>query len=96
MVFVISILQLMMSIKSPSDLQVAIDLAIAGNKEILYDLGKYITYNYYMYTHIKKDSPEDLENEKIYTKFREEYPLLYKEVETYVDFNFQKMTNDDD
>jgi len=79
-----------MNIKSPNQLKEAIELAISGNKEILYDIARYVAYNYYMYTHIKKDSKEDMENEQIYSDFRENHVDLYKEVEEIVDMIYNK------
>ncbi len=79
-----------MNIKSPNDLKIAIDLAIKGDVGILYDIARYISYNYYMYMHIKKDSPEDLENEIIYKSFEENYPVLHKDVELLIDGIYQK------
>lgn len=79
-----------MNIKKPEELQTAIDLAIKGDIDILYDIARYVAYNYYMYTHIKKDSPEDKENEKIYKKFKEDLPDLHQEVEEYVDMIYNK------
>ena len=43
---------------------------------------------------IKKDSLEDLENEKIYKKFEQEHNELYDEVEKQVDFLFKRMSSD--
>lgn len=75
-------------IRSAKELQEAIDLAIKGDDDILFSMGKYIAYNYYMNIHIKKDSPDDIENEKIYKRFQLEYPGLWKKVEEWVDYNY--------
>jgi hypothetical protein len=83
-----------MNIKSPSELQEAIDNLVLGDKHMCYDIARYVTYNYYMYTHIKKDSEEDLENEKIYKKFEQEHNELYNDVEKQVDFLFKRMSSD--
>lgn len=79
-----------MSIKNPEQLKEAINLAIQGNIEILYDIANYIAYNYYMYMHIKKDSPEDIENEKIYKDFQENYPETFWEVEKLINDIYEK------
>ncbi len=84
-----------MSITSPRQLQEAIDLAIAGNKSILPDIGKYIACNYYGCMHIKEGSADDLENEKIYTAFKENQSQLYQQVEGWVTYNYQKWDWDD-
>jgi len=80
-----------MDIKTPKDLKEATDLAINGNIEILYDIAKYIAYNYYMYMHIKKGSIEDIENEVIYKAFQKDNPHLYKEVEQLIDTIYEKI-----
>ena len=79
-----------MSITSSKELKAAIDLAIAGNKAILPDIGKYIAYNYYMCFHIKEGSPDDLENEVTYKAFERDYPDLFATVEGWVSYNFNK------
>ncbi len=79
-----------MNIKTPKELQEAINLAISGDKEIIYDIARFIAYNYYMYTHIKKDSPEDKENERIYKEFEKNHPDLFKEVEEDVNIIYDK------
>lgn len=88
------------SITSSKTLKEAIDLAIAGNKKIIPDIAKYITYNYYLCFHIKEGSADDLENEKTYTAFKQEHPDLYNQVEEWVAYNFYKYkkfyTEDDD
>lgn len=83
-----------MQIKTSKDLQEAIELAKSGDYKILFDIGKFISYNFYMNAHVKEGTLEDLENEKIYYKFKDEYPELYKKVEEWVDYNFKKFDND--
>jgi hypothetical protein len=79
-----------MSITSAKQLKYAIDLAVAGNKSILPDIGKFIAYNYYMCFHIKEGSPDDVQNEIHYTDFKMNHPLLYEQVEGWVTFNLRK------
>jgi len=74
-----------MNIKTSNELQEAINLAISGNKSILYDIARYIAYNYYFYTHIKKGSETDIKNEEIYRNFEENHYNLWKEVEEMID-----------
>ncbi len=83
-----------MNIKSPAQLKEAIQMAVDGDKDIITDIGDYITYNYYIYVHTKADSPEDIENEKIYTEFKINHPDLFAEVELWVDYKFKKFKND--
>jgi len=78
------------SITNSEELKSAIDKAIAGDRGILFSIGKYIAYNYYMSFHIKEGSTDDLANEKIYSSFNQEYPKLYEQVEGWVTFNFNK------
>ena len=79
-----------MNIKSPKQLQETIDIAISGDEEIVYDVARYIAYNYYFYTHIKKDSEEDMGNELIYKNFKKEHNDLYKEVEQIIDMIYDR------
>lgn len=75
-------------IRSAKELQEAIFLAKNGDEDILFSMGKYIAYNYYMNIHIKKDSPDDIENEKLYKQFQNDCPELWKKVEEWVDYNY--------
>jgi hypothetical protein len=85
-----------MSITGPEQLQMAIDKAISGDRGILFSIGKYIAYNYYMCFHIKEGSQDDLENEKIYKAFEKEYPDLHAQVEGVVTYYYNRITDDDD
>lgn len=84
------------SITNPTQLQIAIDKAISGDRGVLFSIGKYIAYNYYMCVHIKEGSVDDLENEIIYKAFEKNHPELFKQVEGWVTYNFDKFYNDDD
>lgn len=84
------------SITNPTQLQIAIDKAISGDRGILFSIGKYIAYNYYLCFHIKEGSPEDLENEKIYKAFEKEHQDLYEQVEGLVTYYHGRLTEDDD
>lgn len=79
-----------MDIKSPKELKKAIKEVVSGKSDLIFDIARYVTYNYYMYTHIKKDSPEDKENEKIYKQFEKKHPEHFKAVELWVDYLFKK------
>ena len=78
------------SIKSAAELKECLDKAIAGDKGILFSIGKYIAYNYYMCFHIKEGCDDDLENEKNYSDFKNNHPELYVQVEGWVTYNFNK------
>ncbi len=84
------------SITNPTQLQIAIDKAISGDRGVLFSIGKYIAYNYYLCFHIKEGSPEDLENEKIYKAFEKEHQDLYEQVEGLVNYYHGRLTEDDD
>ena len=62
-------------------------------RDLVYSLGKYVWYNYYQYTHIKKDSPEDKANERIYKALEASDQELYKKIEKWVDFEIDKLNN---
>ena len=78
------------SITSAAELKACLDKAIAGDNGILFSIGKYIAYNYYMCYHIIEGSDDDLENEKNYSEFKNNHPDLYANVEGWVTFNFNK------
>ncbi len=82
------------SITNPKQLQIAIDKAISGDRGILFSIGKYIAYNYYMCFHIKEGSPDDLENEKIYKAFEKEHPDLHAQIEGVVTYYYNRITDD--
>ncbi len=85
-----------MFITGSKQLQGAIDKAIAGDRGMHYTIAKYISANYNLCMHIKEGSPEDLENETIYTKFKEEHPELHAQVEGWVDFIYYRWEHADD
>ena len=62
-------------------------------RDLVYSLGKYVWYNYYQHTHIKKDSPEDKANERIYKALEASDQELYKKIEKWVDFEIDKLNN---
>lgn len=85
-----------MDIKTPEELAEAIEIAKAGKNDLIfYDIGRYIAYNYYMYTQ-RIGSETDLKNEDIYKKFEAEYPDLYTRVEAEVDNIYIKINKETD
>jgi hypothetical protein len=84
-----------MNIKTSKDLKEAIEKLVAGESGLVYDIARYVTYNYYMNTHIKVGSDEDVQNDKVYTEFKTLHPELYNEVELDVDMLFKRMESDD-
>jgi hypothetical protein len=81
-----------MNIKTSKDLKEALELAVKGDTaaNILYDIARYLAYNYYMNIHVKASSPDDIENEKLYKEFQDNYPVIYKDIETIVDHIFER------
>ena len=61
--------------------------------DLIYSLGKYVWYNYYQNINIKKDSPEDLANERIYKALEITDKDLYQKIEKRVDFQIDKLKN---
>ena len=61
--------------------------------DLIYSLGKYVWYNYYQNIHIKKDSPEDIANERIYKALEITDKDLYQKIEKRVDFEIDKLKN---
>ena len=78
------------NITNAAELKACLDKAIAGDKGVLFSIGKYIAYNYYMCYHIIEGSHDDLENERNYGQFKNNYPDLYGQVEGWVTYNFNK------
>ena len=70
------------------------DEELKGN--LVYSLGKYVWYNYYQYTHIQKDSPEDRENERIYKALEVSDQELYRKIEQHVDWEIEKLKNSEE
>ena len=83
-------LNMEISITNSKELKAAIDKAIAGDRGILFSIGKYIAYNYYMCFHIKEGSADDLENEIMYKDFEKNHKHLWVQVEAWVTYNFNK------
>jgi len=75
-----------MSITKSKEFKEAIDLAMAGNEYKLRDIAKYVLYNYNLCMHIKEGSPDDLENEKIYTALEKEHPEIFAAIEDWVNY----------
>lgn len=77
---------------TPAELKECLDKAIEGDRGILFSIGKYIAYNYYMCFHIKEGSSDDLENETLYNDFQNNYPDLFEQVEIWVTFHLNKFS----
>ena len=86
-----------MGIQSSSQLGIALNNIIANssNQREIFDIANYLAYNYYMYSHIKKDSFDDKQNHLIYSKFTKEYPKLYNRIEEVVESIWRKTEIED-
>lgn len=82
-----------MSIKSPADLRIAIQLYLEGDKTICYDIYKYKWYNYYQNIHIKQGSEADVQNEQIFEEIKLTHPKLHQEVEEYIDHEIARLNS---
>jgi len=79
-----------MSITSSKGFQEAIDLAVAGNYYIKYDIADFVAANYYHCIHVKEGSAEDLSIEELYASFKRDHPELYAQVEGWIDYKYKK------
>ena len=80
------------SITSSAELKECLNKAIGGDTGILFSIGKYIAYNYYMCFHTREGSPDDLENEILYKDFKNNHPDLFAKVEGWVTFHLNKFS----
>lgn len=87
-----------MFIKSPADLEKAIEIAKNGSettkKDALYAMGTYKWYNYYQNIHIKEGSDADKENERLFKLLEIEAPNVHKSIESWVDWYIEKLGQD--
>lgn len=79
-----------MFIKSPVDLEKAIEIAKNGEKsnkeDALYAIGTYKWYNYYQNIHIKEGTDADKENKRLFELLETEAPEVHKAIEGWVDW----------
>ncbi len=89
-----------MFIKSPADLEKAIEIAKTGNEsnknDAIYAMGTYKWYNYYQNIHIKEGSDADKENERLFKLLEKEAPLIHFAVEKWVDWYIERLGQDID
>lgn len=79
-----------MNIKTPEDLKIAVDKALVGDKNIIWDIGNYKWYNFYTNTHIESGSPDDIKNQEIFNYIEREFPDLHCEIEKVVESKIAK------
>lgn len=83
-------------IRTPEELQEAINKLIEGNNNLMDDIATYICYNYYIYNHTVRNSAEDFENGRIYTEFEINRPDLFYKVEELITIKLNKFADDND
>lgn len=60
---------------------------------LIYSIGKYIWYNYYLNLRIPESSADDLENARIYNELKDKDQALYNLIEKCVKYEIEKMEN---
>lgn len=71
-------------------------MAKTGNQDAIWAIHKYKWYNWYMNIHIKPDSPEDLENTKIFEELEKQESEIHRQVESNItNFELPKWTTPD-
>jgi hypothetical protein len=90
-----------MGIKTSAELQIALERSLREEKrdtqeakDAIWDIAIYKLYNYYMNTHIKAGSEEDLKNAEIFDKIKKDHPDLHKEIETIIDYKIESFDSD--
>ena len=86
-------------LKNPTDLLEAIEVAKLKDeryKSAIWAIHKYKWYNWYQNIHIKKDSPEDIENTNIFDKLQETNPEIHEDIEENITSEINKLVNDID
>lgn len=77
-------------IRTPEELQEAINKLTQGDNNVMDDIATYIAYNYYVYVHTVKHSPKDFENARIYNEFEISCPDLFYKVEEIITIKLEK------
>jgi len=79
-------------IRNPTQLKEAIEMAKSGDNysDVIWAIHKYKWYNWYLNLHIKKDTPEDIENTQIFEELEKDYPQIHSDVEKNVDYEVNK------
>jgi len=74
----------MKSITNPQELREAIELA-KTDESVIHEIATYKWYNWYQNIHVKKDSPEDIENTQIFDELKQNDPELHAKIEKVID-----------
>ena len=80
-------------IRNPSQLREAIEMAKQGSSDAIWAIHKYKWYNWYQNIHIKKDSPEDIENTEIFEDLERNYPDIHRKVEDNINYEIAKLSS---
>jgi len=80
-----------MNIKSPAELQAAID---NPTEENIIAISTYKWYNFYCNLYIKEGTKEHKENENIFSILQKENPELHKRIEESVDVLIERLQYD--
>jgi hypothetical protein len=90
-------MNLSIGIKTPIELKEAIEIASLEDEryvEAIWAIHKYKWYNWYQNIYIKKDSPDDVENTKIFEDLAINYPSISEDVEENINIEIEKLNND--
>jgi hypothetical protein len=85
-------------IKTPTQLKEAIDIAVQKDSRYIntiWNIHKYKWYNWYQNIYIKKDSPDDVENTRIFEALAIDYPEIHKDIEDNIDSEIVKLTDEE-
>ena len=91
-------MELSKGLKTPTDLLEAIEIAKLNNEQYnnaIHAITKYKWYNWYQNFYIKADSPEDIENTRIFNELEETYPKMHADIEKGVDSEIKKLDIED-
>lgn len=88
-------------IRTPLELLQAIEIAAKNYgfddieyAEAIWAIHKYKWYNWYQNLHIKKDTPEDIENTKIFKSIEIHHPNIHRDVEANITHEITKLEDD--
>lgn len=81
-------------IKTPTELLAAIEIAKLNDEryvDAIWAIHKYKWYNWYQNVHIKKDTPEDIQNTEIFNRLEVEYPKIHFDIEENIRYEIEKL-----
>ena len=86
-------------IRNPEQLKEAIEIAGShpdNYQDIIWAIHKYKWYNWYQNLHIKKDSPADIENTRIFNELERMNPNMHYDIEANITYEIEKLESDND